>query len=128
VLTWEQVAPPPGLSPALAATTLQEWPAAPFAVAHAQIARQQLEEGRAAEALAHLDQALEISPGYVEARFHRGVILASYGDTDLALHDWLVVRKGGKPAETQYLGNCIEKAYAAKGDERSRQLGKLLRG
>ncbi len=133
VLTWEQVAPPPGLTPALAATTLQEWPAAPFAVAHAQIARQQLAEGRAADALLHLDQALAISPSYEEARFRRGVILASFGDTDLALHDWLFVRSAGAPgknrsAELDYLGDSIGKAFSARGDARTRALSGRLHG
>ena len=133
VLTWEQVAPPPGLSPALAATTLQEWPAAPFAVAHAAIARQQLAEGRAADALLHLDQALAVSPFYEEARFRRGVILASLRDTDLALHDWLFVRNANGPgkdrsAELDYLGASIAKALEARGDARAKAMSGRLHG
>jgi hypothetical protein len=130
VLTWRQVAPAVDPVREVAARPLQEWPAAPFAVAHTQIARQQLQEGRAADALLHLDAALAISPDFTEARFRRGVLLASYGDPEGALHDWLAVRSSGKPSEKQtaYLGTCLEKAYAARSDERSHLMQRLVHG
>ena len=126
ILTWQQVAPAAPISPAVAATRLQEWTAAPFAFAHARIAREQLEEGRVSDALDHLDEALKISPGFAEARFRRGVLEVAYGNLPMALHDWLYLRgshrgsAGG--AERDFLSGCLEKAYAAEGSALARPL------
>jgi hypothetical protein len=83
--------------------------------------------------LLHLDQALAVSPFYEEARFRRGVILASLRDTDLALHDWLFVRNANGPgkdrsAELDYLGASIAKALEARGDARAKAMSGRLHG
>jgi hypothetical protein len=123
VLTWQQVAPAAPLSAAVAATRLQEWAAAPFAFAHAQIAREQLDEGRAPDALLHLDAALVISPRFAEARFRRGIVEVAYGDLTMALHDWLSLRDSGREAaRSDYLARSLEKAYAAEGSDLARPL------
>jgi hypothetical protein len=130
ILTWHQVAPLPGVKPTEREGPLEEWPAAPLAVADAQVASIQIEEGRAPDALLHYDQALALSPGYAQARLSRGMLLAAFGYPELALHDWLIVRSsyGSGSVESQRLGARVEAAYAEKSDLRSKVIASRVHG
>jgi hypothetical protein len=125
ILTWSQIAPGAPLSAQVASTRLQEWPAAPFAVANMQIARDQVAEGRLRDALLHLDAALEIAPDYAQARFRRGVILAASGYSGPALHDWLSVAYAGELRSSatreqfDFMTDCLRKEYSAEGNGRA---------
>jgi len=127
ILTWRQIAPSSPMSAEVAATRLQEWPTAPFAYAHQQIALAQLDEGRNRDALLHLDAALVVAPDYAEARFERGMVFAASGAAGSALHDWLFLRRawGARPAQAarlSYMGRRIASAYAAEGNGRYARL------
>jgi hypothetical protein len=125
ILTWSQIAPHSPLSAQVAETRLQEWPAAPFAVAHMQISQDQIADGRLGDALLHLDAALEIDPDYTQARFRRGVILAAFGNSRPALHDWLSVayavgaRSSATREQFDFMTDCLRKEYLAEGNGRA---------
>jgi hypothetical protein len=122
ILTWRQIAPGGPLSADVAARRLQEWPAAPFAFAEMQVARDQIAEGRLRDALFHLDAALEIAPEFTQARFRRGVLRAAFGYAEGCLHDWLYVvqaaqRRGAVSREQfDFMTDTLQKEYAAEGD------------
>jgi hypothetical protein len=128
ILTWRQVAPAAPLTEEVASRELQEWPAAPYAIAEVRIAREQLAEGRTHDALLHLDSAVALSPDFIEARFRRGVLLALLGRSGEAVHDWLSVERpsGGRgaapPAVIDFMTASIEKELDAEGNERTSQL------
>jgi hypothetical protein len=125
ILTWRQMAPAGPLEPEVAARRLQEWPAAPLAYADLQIATAQVAEGRMRDALRHMDAAIAMTPGFTEARFRRGVLLASSGNPAAALHDWLYVereaemRPGLNHAQFDYITEDLKRAFEAQNDGRA---------
>jgi hypothetical protein len=124
ILTWRQVAPGAPLSAEVAARRLQEWPAAPFAFAEMQVARDQIAEGRLRDAMLHLNAAITIAPEFTQARFRRGVLRAAFGDAGGSLHDWLYVaqaaaRRGAATREQfDFMTDTLQKEYALEGDSR----------
>ncbi len=117
ILVWKEMAPASPLPPEIAGRTLQEWPAAPWAVVELDLAQRQVREGRIDDALAHLDQALALSPDYADARFNRAVVLAETGRMG-AVHDWLVFRGSpgaGDRGREAFLASKIRALYEARG-------------
>jgi thioredoxin-like negative regulator of GroEL len=81
------------------------------------IAQAQLRQGRVEDALLHLDQALALSPGYADARFRRGLVLAEAGRM-AAVHDWLVFRgdaRANDRARDAFLASRVRILYEARG-------------
>jgi tetratricopeptide (TPR) repeat protein len=63
--------------------------------------------GRAEEAIAMLDRALEASPHFVPARVGRGVLLARLGRRDTALADARKALARDQRPETLYQAACV---------------------
>ena len=117
VLTWRQMAPRAALSAEVAGRRLQEWPAAPWAVLQLEVARSQAKEGRAGDALDHIDSALGLAPEYMDARFYRAVMLADLGRLEAA-HDWLIFHgwaRGRDRGRDDFLTARIRALYEARG-------------
>jgi hypothetical protein len=133
ILTWRQVAPAAPLTAEVESRELQEWPAAPYAIAEVRIARDQLAEGRTHDALLHLDSAVAFSPDFIEARFRRGVLLALLGRSGEAVHDWLLIerpfgnRGAAPPAVIDFMSSSIETELDAEGNGRMSQLMRVER-
>ena len=121
LLVWREIAPASPLSPDVAARRLQEWPAAPWACLHKQVAAEELANGGIGEALDHLDAAVALAPAYSEARLRRGLLLASIGRPGEALHDWLALEWIGDRSAPVVAGNRLltaqlAAAYRAQGE------------
>ena len=121
LLTWREMAPAGPLAADVAARPLQEWPAAPWACAHKQVAEEALAEGGMDEALDHLDAAIEMAPSYSEARLRRGLLLASTGRPAAALHDWMALETMGDRSPALAAGGklftaALAAAFRAQGE------------
>jgi protein O-mannosyl-transferase len=120
--SWREMRPAQPIPPEVAAQPLQEWRSVPWAFLHESIAREHLKSGRTRDGLVRLNAALALSPGYVEARFRRALVLAELGRGRAALHDWLVaeVQNNGRvlaPEGMQFAAHQVAGALRAQGDE-----------
>lgn len=120
--SWREMRPGQPVPEDVAARPLQEWRAAPWAYLHDNIAREQLSEGRARDALVRLSAALVISPGFTEVRFRRALVLADLGRPREALHDWLVLETSGSraglaPGAMAFAAAQIAAALRSAGEE-----------
>jgi hypothetical protein len=123
VRTWREMAPSSSLSPEVAAQPLQEWSAVPLALLHESIAREQFAQGRASDALMHLNLALARAPAAPEIRFRRLLVFTALGQSRAALHDWLVLETRATsripgPAAMQFAATQIVQQLRVAGDER----------
>jgi eukaryotic-like serine/threonine-protein kinase len=76
-----------------------------------------MRRGRSDEALRFFDRAVAASPGFVEARRYRGVLLARLGEWDRAAHDvnWCLER-APESGPTLYAAACVAaRASASSG-------------
>jgi tetratricopeptide (TPR) repeat protein len=121
--TWREIAPLQPLAPEVSARPLQEWALPPLAWLHQKIANDLLAAGRLRDALQHFDRAVAWAPAAVEVRFRRSILLATLGDPQAALRDWLFLERSAREKRfgvdaLRFAGGHISASWLAAGEVR----------